>query len=160
MNTFRITIGFSLFFFMHATAALAGEGEASKLSSICSVEDIETLLCEDNRDCAFKTSKIISKFLNENGIPKIKKTYTLSYPGKCFNRSYPRETVNLVFAIKPNGKVTNVQLLNSSNKCFNKKAKNHLKRIKFETSNQGYSCIPWTLSFPRKASSDSSGNKY
>ncbi len=160
MRRIQKTIGMLFLTFVYLPNALAGESKTPKFSSLCSSADLEKLQCENERDCAFKTEDMISLFLSRTQIPKIKKPVRLKYPRKCYHRSYERETVNLVFEVNQNGAVSNVQILNSSNECFDRQARNNLRKLKFENSNQSFKCMPWTVSFTRNKITDSSGNRY
>lgn len=153
-------LGLWLFLSAQTTGAFAGDFQPEKISSICARSDTNAIKCEDVRDCAFKIETLISGFLAEYDIPNITEHYALKYPQKCLHRSYQKETVNLVFEIRENGTATNVRVISSSNSCFDRTARNHLRRQRFVKSTNGFICIPASLTYTRKPNVDASGNSY
>lgn len=54
------------------------------------------------------------------------------YPQKCASRHRDRETVALQFDVTPQGQVTNVEVVQSSNSCFNRSAVRSAERWKYQ----------------------------
>jgi hypothetical protein len=149
-----IFYSFSLFTIAHAQVP----GEI--ISSLCRSDDLQTVSYDDSRECAFKVRSSIIRFFDEYEVPLPKQLPSLKYPQKCLYQSYTEEVVNLSYEIDLTGKSHQIRILNSSNDCFNKAARNYIRKLKFDTSLTGYSCVPWSLLFRRHTLTDSGGNKY
>ena len=54
------------------------------------------------------------------------------YPQRCASRHRERETVSLRFDVNPSGQVTNVQVTNSTNSCFDRSATRSAERWKYQ----------------------------
>ena len=122
---------------------------------------VENVTCDDDpRECASKVNVAIGSFFETYKVPEPKSLPSLKYPQKCLYRSYQTEIVNLSYDVLPNGKPDKVRVLNSTNDCLDRSARNHIRKLSFEKSIDGYACIPWTLTFKRQALIDSSGNSY
>lgn len=141
---------------------LQAESRAAEvISSLCATKTIAKLECQDDdRDCVFKTTTLITDFLNDYEIPALTNIPGLRYPEKCIYRSHKEEAVNIVFDVSPKGKVINVRVLNSSNNCFDRKARNYARRFAFKSSADGFECLPVSAKFKRPPVSDSTGNSY
>lgn len=142
------------------TPGIANGTSMEVISSLCHPDDIQALKCEDDRDCGFKVNALIIDFYKAYEIPRSITIHPLKYPQKCLHRSYKEEAVNLSYTVLPDSKPTDILVLNSTNECFDKAARNHVRKLKFKSSANGYTCMPITLSYGRHALSDSSGNSY
>lgn len=54
------------------------------------------------------------------------------YPDRCQGRASAKETVVIQFDVTPEGQVTNVTIVDSSNSCFNSAAKRAAERWKYQ----------------------------
>ena len=54
------------------------------------------------------------------------------YPERCMSRASARETVFVQFDVTPDGTVTNVQVIESSNSCLNRAAVRSVERWKYQ----------------------------
>jgi len=151
----------SSFTILFVNSASAQDTSLNAVSSLCQPEDVENVTCDDDpRECAHKVNVAIGDFFETYEVPTPNSFPSLKYPQKCLHRSYQTEIVNLSYDVLPNGKPDKVRVLNSTNKCFDRSARNHIRKLKFKKSGSGHSCIPWTLTFKRKALTDASGNSY
>ena len=146
---------------LFASSAWAQDDLLKTVSSLCQPEDVENVTCDDDpRECANKVHVAIGGFFENYEVPMPVSLPSLKYPQKCLHRSYQTEIVNLSYDVLPNGKPVKVRVLNGTNECFDRSARNYIRKLKFEKSSDGYSCIPWTLTFKRTNLTDSSGNSY
>lgn len=54
------------------------------------------------------------------------------YPERCQTRAGVRETVFLQFDVTPDGTTTNIQVVDSTNSCFNREAARSVERWKYQ----------------------------
>jgi len=54
------------------------------------------------------------------------------FPDRCQGRAGGRETVVLQFDVTPEGQTTNIQVVDSSNSCFNRAASRSVERWKYQ----------------------------
>lgn len=155
------TLVILLLVLISTSPVLAQDSSYERVSSLCKPADIQHVECKDDpRACAFTIRTSIERFFENYLVPLPEVLPSFRYPKNCLYRSYKTEVVNLSFDIRSNGKPINVKVLNTSNDCFSKSARNHIRKLRYESSNKGYSCVPWTLSISRQNLTDSSGNTY
>jgi len=160
-NTCLLKLSASFFLsLIISNPAFSEDGDPDIVSSLCGPSDVENMTCEDERECAFKLQSSIEKFFLTYQVPTPENLSAMRYPQKCLYRSYQEEAVNITFDILPTGKPKNVEVLNSSNECFDRSARNHVRRMRFHETQTGHSCVPWTMSFKRPTLSDASGASY
>ncbi|MEM6414891.1 MAG: energy transducer TonB [Pseudomonadota bacterium] len=54
------------------------------------------------------------------------------YPDRCMSRAKPKETVFVEFDVTPEGTVTNVRVVDSTNSCLNRAATRSVERWKYQ----------------------------
>lgn len=54
------------------------------------------------------------------------------FPDRCQNRAGSEETVLLQFDVTPSGQTTNIEVIDSSNSCFNRSASRSVERWKYQ----------------------------
>lgn len=118
----------------------AHASEAQTASDICGQEDLAFLDCDGDRDCALKTESVISEFIKNSDGPQMIESLSFTYPPECLFESDQHEVVNFVFDITPRGRTKNKRILNSSNSCFNGRARTALRLARFEKTESGFRC--------------------
>ncbi|MEM9014215.1 MAG: hypothetical protein AAGB02_03815 [Pseudomonadota bacterium] len=63
------------------------------------------------------------------------------YPWRCFEKANEEEFSAVTFDVSPKGKAKNIDLLQSSNNCFNKYAKKSVKQIRYGETEEGFEDI-------------------
>ena len=130
------------------SSAFAKDSTFNTVSSLCHPEDTQNFECENSSDCAFKTRTAIKDFYGKYEAPKPKKVTKLNFPNKCSSyHSAKHDAVNLSYNVLPDGKSEGVKVINSSNQCFHQAAISHIEKIKYNTSDNGYACIPASILF-------------
>lgn len=149
-NTIKHLRGLSFISAILISSAVAhAENSATEtVSSLCSPADISELTCDSASECAVKTQNAIRTFAEKYDVPAASSFTPLEYPKWCYPYGTDKvHTVNLSYNVLPNGRSEGAQILNSSNDCFNRAAVKHIKKIRFEKTASGYSCVPASLTF-------------
>lgn len=143
-----------------AVAPHIGAQEPEPISSLCQEDNNRKLKCEDDRECVFKFRVSIQNFFTTYEAPMPISMSPARYPQKCLHRSHKEEVVNLTYDVLPNGEPTNLNVLNSSNNCFDRAARNSIRKLRFKETSKGHICVPWTVRFPRETLSDAAGRRF
>jgi len=131
-----------------SSVAFAENSTAETVSTLCSPADVSEVKCDSASECALKTHKAIRAFAEKYDVPAASSFTPLEYPKWCYPYGTDKiHTVNLSYDVLPSGRPDNAQVLNSSDDCFNRAAVKHIKKIKFDKTASGYSCIPASLTF-------------
>jgi len=131
-----------------SSAAYAKNSTAETVSTLCSPADISDVTCDSSAECAIKTQNAIRTFAEKYEVPAASSYTPLEYPKFCYPFGTDEvHTVNLSYNVLANGRADSAQVLNSSNECFNRAAVKHIKKIRFDKTANGYSCIPASLTF-------------
>lgn len=54
------------------------------------------------------------------------------YPERCMSRAEPSESVTVQFDVTPDGQTTNIQVIDSTNSCFNRTVTRSVQRWKYQ----------------------------